>query len=136
MQGIDIFDMKPLDASRRGTMQDPISVRSFGDEQFAGCTGFPADSHVVHWLAMSRDRPVERCPECGNVYKMDYVGPADDGHGHGHDDHRESTCSSFRLETMVWRAQEGEMLMRFKCRRPPCGWRWKTQLRWRAKDDG
>ena len=35
---------------------------------------------------MSRPRPVERCPECGSVYKMEYVGPTDD-HGHGHDHH-------------------------------------------------
>jgi cytochrome c oxidase subunit 5b len=88
MQGIDIFDMKPLDASRTGTMKEPIVVRSFGDEQYVGCTGCPADSHVVAWLTMSRDRPIERCPECGSVYKMDYVGPAEshDHHGnHGED---------------------------------------------------
>ncbi|KAK5128656.1 hypothetical protein LTR08_003928 [Meristemomyces frigidus] len=83
MQGIDIFDMRPLDASRFGTLKDPITVRSFGDEQYLGCTGCPADSHTVIWLTTSRDRPVERCPECGSVYKMEYVGPQDDGHGHG-----------------------------------------------------
>jgi cytochrome c oxidase subunit 5b len=36
---------------------------------------------------MSRDRPIERCPECGNVLKMEYVGPADDPHHHGHEEH-------------------------------------------------
>jgi len=36
---------------------------------------------------MSRDRPVERCPECGNVLKMEYVGPTEDPHHHGHDAH-------------------------------------------------
>lgn len=36
---------------------------------------------------MSRDRPVERCPECGNVLKMEYVGPQEDPHAHGHDAH-------------------------------------------------
>ena len=36
---------------------------------------------------MSRDRPVERCTECGNVLKMEYVGPEDDPHDHGHGDH-------------------------------------------------
>lgn len=37
---------------------------------------------------ISRDRPVERCPECGNVYKMEYLGPqGHDDHGHGHDHH-------------------------------------------------
>ncbi|KAI0148368.1 cytochrome c oxidase subunit VB-domain-containing protein [Xylariaceae sp. FL1272] len=87
MQGIDIFDMRPLDSSRKGTIDNPIMVKSAGDEQYAGCTGVPADSHVVNWLGMSRERPMERCPECGSVYKMEYVGPQDDGHGHGHDHH-------------------------------------------------
>jgi cytochrome c oxidase subunit 5b len=31
---------------------------------------------------MTRERPVERCPECGGVYKMEYVGPQDDHHDH------------------------------------------------------
>lgn len=53
MEGVDIFDMRPLDASRLGTMENPISVRSAGEEQFAGCTGYPADSHVVNWLRVS-----------------------------------------------------------------------------------
>ncbi|KXT00321.1 hypothetical protein AC578_6464 [Pseudocercospora eumusae] len=91
MQGIDIFDMRPLDASRKGTLEDPIVVKSYGDEQYVGCTGCPADSHVVIWLTVSRKRDVERCPECGSVYKMEYVGPPDDehghDHGHGHDEH-------------------------------------------------
>ncbi|KAI7610028.1 Cytochrome c oxidase subunit 4, partial [Hortaea werneckii] len=42
MQGVDVFDMRPLDASRVGTLDDPIVVRSFGDEQYVGCTGCPA----------------------------------------------------------------------------------------------
>ncbi|KAF1990359.1 COX5B-domain-containing protein [Aulographum hederae CBS 113979] len=87
MQGVDIFDMKPLDASRKGTLEDPIMVSSFGDEQYAGCTGYPVDSHIVNWLVITRDHPVGRCPECGNVLKMEYVGPQDDGHGHGDHHH-------------------------------------------------
>jgi len=112
MQGIDIFDMRPLDASRLGintplpststststttnpfpppgTLQDPIVVKSFGDEQYIGCTGCPADSHNVIWLITSRDRPVERCPECGSAYKLEYVGPPEshDAHGHSHGGH-------------------------------------------------
>ena len=80
-----------------GTLDNPITVKSFGDEQYLGCTGYPADSHVVIWLTTSRDRPIERCPECGSVYKMEYVGPQDDGHGHdhghGHDIHESSDGS-------------------------------------------
>ena len=89
MEGIDIWDMRPLDASRLGTMEDPIIVRTPGEEQYVGCTGSPADSHVVRWLTISRDRPIERCDECGNVIKMEYFG-AD----HSHDD-RKSPKSSF-----------------------------------------
>lgn len=52
MEGVDIFDMRPLDASRKGTLKEPILVRSAGDEQYAGCTGFPVDSHGVIWLTV------------------------------------------------------------------------------------
>jgi cytochrome c oxidase subunit 5b len=52
MQGIDIFDMTPLDASRLGTFEDPIVVKSAGDEIQIGCTGSPADSHIVSWLVV------------------------------------------------------------------------------------
>ncbi|KOS42552.1 hypothetical protein ACN38_g6550 [Penicillium nordicum] len=85
MQGIDIFDMRPLDASRKGSIEDPIIVNGAGDEQYAGCTGFPADSHQVNWLTVSRERPLERCLECGNVVKLNYIGPEEDPHAHDHD---------------------------------------------------
>ncbi|KAL8835969.1 MAG: hypothetical protein Q9170_003092 [Blastenia crenularia] len=57
-------------------------VKSFGDEQYCGCTGFPVDSHTVLWITLSRTHPLNRCRECGSVYKMEYVGPPDDPHGH------------------------------------------------------
>ncbi|KAH0539001.1 hypothetical protein FGG08_004451 [Glutinoglossum americanum] len=82
MEGVDIFDMKPLDASRKGTLQDPIMVKSFGEEQYCGCTGYPVDSHTTLWLTITRDRPIGRCTECGSVYKMDYLGPTEDSHDH------------------------------------------------------
>ncbi|WEW58907.1 Cytochrome c oxidase subunit 4 [Emydomyces testavorans] len=82
MEGIDIFDMKPLDASRLGTLDDPIIVKSGGPEQYVGCTGCPADSHNVVWLTVSRERPLERCSECGNCIKMEYIGPKEDDHHH------------------------------------------------------
>ena len=31
-------------------------------------------------LQVSRDRPIERCGECGNVVKLDYVGPLEEEH--------------------------------------------------------
>ncbi|KAF1916562.1 cytochrome c oxidase subunit VB-domain-containing protein, partial [Ampelomyces quisqualis] len=84
MQGVDVFDMKPLDASRLGTPEDPIIVNSAGNEQYVGCTGFPADSHVVLWITLDRDEPQARCRECGSTYKMHYVGPPEDPHAHDH----------------------------------------------------
>jgi cytochrome c oxidase subunit 5b len=38
-------------------------------------------------MQLTREEPKSRCMECGSVYEMKYVGPQDDGHGHGHDDH-------------------------------------------------
>lgn len=35
-----------------GTLDNPIIVNSFGNEQYAGCTGYPADSHWVLWLVV------------------------------------------------------------------------------------
>ncbi|CAI6334727.1 unnamed protein product [Periconia digitata] len=84
MQGVDIFDMRPLDASRVGTMEDPIVVNSAGNEQYVGCTGCPADSHEVLWITLTREEPVSRCMECGSAYKMHYIGPEDDPHAHDH----------------------------------------------------
>ncbi|KAL1305679.1 hypothetical protein AAFC00_007272 [Neodothiora populina] len=98
MQGVDVFDMRPLDSSRKGTLDNPIVVKSYGDEQYLGCTGYPADTHNVIWLTTSRDRPVERCPECGGVYKMEYVGPQDDGHGHHDHGHHADTDGSHNFD--------------------------------------
>merc|ERR1712230_323402 len=95
MQGIDIFDMSPLPSDRKGTFEDPIIVKSAGDEIQAGCTGSPADSHIVKWLVMSRKRPFERCPECGSCYRMDYVGPPDDPHHHHHGYEEPKTMADF-----------------------------------------
>lgn len=46
---------------------------------------------------MSRERPLERCPECGSVYKMEYVGPAADphAHDHGHEHHGHEDPKTF-----------------------------------------
>ncbi|CAL5870136.1 uncharacterized protein PFLUO_LOCUS4371 [Penicillium psychrofluorescens] len=108
MQGIDIFDMRPLDASRKGTLDNPIIVTGAGDEQYAGCTGYPADSHQVNWLTVSRERPIERCNECGNVVKLNYVGPEEDphahdhGHGHGHPAHEEPKTFADFVKPDYW----------------------------------
>lgn len=58
-------------------------VKSGGTEQYLGCTGSPADSHFVRWLTVSHDRPIERCSECGSVYKMEFIGQVDEHHHEG-----------------------------------------------------
>ncbi|KAI9670199.1 MAG: Cytochrome c oxidase subunit 4 [Alyxoria varia] len=83
MQGIDVFDMKPLPGDRLGTLEEPVMVKSAGDEQYCGCRGIPAGSHRKIWIVLSRKRPLGRCTECGSCYMMEYIGPPDDPH----DDH-------------------------------------------------
>jgi len=82
MIDVDIFDMKPLDSSRLGTMEKPIVVPTFAEERYIGCTGVPRDSHVTVWMRVTRERPIERCTSCGNVVAMMYCGPDDPHHGH------------------------------------------------------
>jgi cytochrome c oxidase subunit 5b len=82
MQGIDIFDMAQPVLTKKGTLEDPIIEKSWGEEYYVGCTGFPQDSHTALWLTLSRDRPQERCTHCGQVFKMEYIGPEDPHHGH------------------------------------------------------
>jgi len=82
MQGIDIFDTKVPVLEKKGTMEEPIIAKSYGEEHYVGCSGFPQESHTTMWLTLSRDRPIERCTHCGQVFKMDYIGPDDPHHGH------------------------------------------------------
>ncbi|RMD39759.1 hypothetical protein DV735_g5374, partial [Chaetothyriales sp. CBS 134920] len=98
MRGIDVFDMKPLPSDR-----NPIVVKSGGEELQLGCTGSPADDHVVRWVVVSRDRPYERCDECGSVYKMEYVGPADDPHHHHHGYSEPKTMADYVKEDYWYR---------------------------------
>lgn len=44
--------------------------------------GWNRFTNDVDSLQLTKDRPIERCPECGSVYKMDYVGAEDDHHHH------------------------------------------------------
>lgn len=70
MEGVDIFDMRPLDASRKGTLKEPIMVRSAGEEQYAGCTGYPVDSHGVIWLTV-RPPPPLLLQQCWKTRRTD-----------------------------------------------------------------
>ncbi|KAA1467534.1 COX5B-domain-containing protein [Dentipellis sp. KUC8613] len=67
LEGVNVFDLEPLDASRIGTLADPIKVFSVEPERIVGCTGSPADSHDLHWFNVNSEKP-RRCPECGSAY--------------------------------------------------------------------
>ncbi|SCV00784.1 LANO_0F08570g1_1 [Lachancea nothofagi CBS 11611] len=82
LEGIDVFDTKPLDSSRVGTMENPILVDTYDDYRYVGCTGSPAGSHTIMWLKPTVNQ-VSRCWECGSVYKVNAVGvKTDDDHHH------------------------------------------------------
>ncbi|KAI3626052.1 hypothetical protein CBS9595_001413 [Malassezia furfur] len=74
LEGVDVFEQEPLPADRLGTMKDPIKVRSMYHEHHIGCTGFPAESHETLWLNMSLEKEHTRCPRCGSVYQLEYLG--------------------------------------------------------------
>ncbi|OLL25653.1 Cytochrome c oxidase subunit 4, mitochondrial [Neolecta irregularis DAH-3] len=85
LHGVDIFNMKPLEVNRLGTMKDPIPVDSFYKRRFVGCTGYPVDSHDTLWLDV-REEQVGRCPECGCVYNLNFIDIGVEGHQHDHPD--------------------------------------------------
>ncbi|KAL7279121.1 hypothetical protein ACG7TL_006961 [Trametes sanguinea] len=81
IEGVEVFDLNPLDSSRIGTLADPIKVYSLEPERIIGCTGCPAESHELLWMTLTREKN-RRCPECGSVYTLDYHGSAEHGHEH------------------------------------------------------
>jgi cytochrome c oxidase subunit 5b len=42
--------------------------------------GFPVESHDVIWINLDKSHEHDRCPECGSVYEMDFVGSEEDHH--------------------------------------------------------
>ncbi|KAI0787788.1 cytochrome c oxidase polypeptide IV [Fomes fomentarius] len=81
IEGVDVFDLKPLDSSRVGTLADPIKVFSLEPERIVGCTGSPAESHELIWMNLNREKN-RRCPECGSVYALDFQGVEHGDHAH------------------------------------------------------
>ncbi|EJT45869.1 cytochrome c oxidase polypeptide iv, precursor [Trichosporon asahii var. asahii CBS 2479] len=82
VQGVDVFDMKPLEADRIGTLADPIEVLSYYPVRQVGCTGFPADSHDTLWIDVTAEKKHARCTECGSVYTLKYEPHDTLSHGH------------------------------------------------------
>ncbi|WVW84134.1 hypothetical protein I302_106163 [Kwoniella bestiolae CBS 10118] len=84
LEGVDVFDMQPLEITRLGTVDEPIPVYSLYPERQVGCTGYPADSHDTIWLNVNTELKNHRCPECGSVYTLNFQGDEALLHGGGH----------------------------------------------------
>ncbi|KAM5530998.1 hypothetical protein V8D89_015325 [Ganoderma adspersum] len=82
IEGVEVFDSKPLDSSRIGTLADPVKVFSTEPERVIGCSGSPAESHELLWMNLTREKN-RRCPECGSVYALDFQG-SEHAHEHHH----------------------------------------------------
>ena len=54
----------------KGTIDNPIIVNGAGDEQYAGCTGYPADSHQVNWLTVCRTESLHPSRITGLTYPI------------------------------------------------------------------
>ncbi|CBQ69757.1 probable COX4-cytochrome-c oxidase chain IV [Sporisorium reilianum SRZ2] len=80
LQGVEVFDMEPLQMTHLGTTEKPIKVKSYWPTRIVGCTGYPADSHDTIYLHLNNQLKHHRCPECGSVYEMDFEGDAHAGH--------------------------------------------------------
>ncbi|KAI9022340.1 cytochrome c oxidase subunit VB-domain-containing protein [Phycomyces nitens] len=80
LEGKELFDMEPLQVTHLGTPKNPIVVESHDPIRFVGCTGFPVESHDVIWINLDKSHEHDRCPECGSVFTMNFVGSEDDHH--------------------------------------------------------
>jgi len=82
LEGKELFDLSPLKVTAMGTKKDPVMVKSVDPVRYVGCTGFPIDTHDTIWLGVDKHHEFDRCPECGQVFKLDFIGSENEGHGH------------------------------------------------------
>lgn len=72
MSGVDVFDMEPIKFSKLGTLKEPLMVDSLDTFRYVGCTG-EHESHETLWITVE-DKKISRCPECGSVFKLNFIG--------------------------------------------------------------
>ncbi|KAJ2004099.1 Cytochrome c oxidase subunit 4 [Coemansia thaxteri] len=89
MEGKVYYDMEAPRLAKKGTKAEPTIVPSGSMTRLVGCTGAPGEGHDLMWIVVDRTNPFDRCPECGNVFKLSEKGfdPEDlsPAHHHGHD---------------------------------------------------
>jgi cytochrome c oxidase subunit 5b len=82
LEGKELFELGPLTITAFGTKKDPVMVKSVATTRLVGCTGFPIESHETVWLLVDKNHEFDRCPECGQVFKLNFTGSENEGHGH------------------------------------------------------
>ncbi|KAJ2157872.1 Cytochrome c oxidase subunit 4 [Coemansia sp. RSA 552] len=74
MENKDYYDMGPLVIVKKGTRTDPTIVPSGAPWRLVGCQGAPGEDHELIWIRVQRANGIDRCPECGNCYKLSETG--------------------------------------------------------------
>ncbi|PVU94632.1 hypothetical protein BB559_002950 [Furculomyces boomerangus] len=70
LEGKEFFDTTTLSLDVRGTPENPTIVPSGAPWRLVGCQGPPGEEHELLWIKVERDHKIDRCIECGNVYKL------------------------------------------------------------------
>ncbi|KAI9472716.1 Cytochrome c oxidase subunit 4 [Coemansia sp. RSA 1085] len=74
MEGKEYFDLGPLYLEKKGTRQNPTIVPSGAAWRLVGCNGAPGEAHELMWIRVERSHGIDRCPECGNAFKLSEEG--------------------------------------------------------------
>jgi len=87
----DPWEWDPIDHGY-GTRKNPILVPTQLDERVVGCMCEGEDGSDATYLLLTFDNPIQRCGECGNVYKLVegpifQVPPMEGIEDHYNDDH-------------------------------------------------
>ncbi|OMJ21878.1 Cytochrome c oxidase subunit 4, mitochondrial [Smittium culicis] len=67
LKGEKFFDEEPLLLEKKGTRSDPTIVVSGAPWRLVGCQ---EEQHELIFIKVDRTHDFDRCPECGNVYKL------------------------------------------------------------------
>ncbi|KAJ2807941.1 Cytochrome c oxidase subunit 4 [Coemansia guatemalensis] len=74
LEGKQYYDLDPLYLDKKGTRDDPTIVPSGADWRLVGCQGAPGEDHELLWIRVERSHGIDRCRECGNVFKLSDTG--------------------------------------------------------------
>ncbi|PVV03713.1 hypothetical protein BB560_001780 [Smittium megazygosporum] len=70
LENESLYNLDPIDLRVKGTKAAPTIIPSDFSWRIIGCQGPPGEDHELLWLKLERKHGIDRCPECGNVYKL------------------------------------------------------------------